>query len=95
MAAPLQSKSEYVNSFVRRPISNILDVLGDNGLLTTEIADAAVVDLQQVCSKTKVRDLSAADATTKSLTFDPNELVLEKRENVTLYVNSTKGDAFR
>lgn len=95
MAAPSQSKSEFVNGFVRRPIANVLDVLGNYGLLTTEIADAAVVDLQQICNKTKVRDLSKTDATTKSLTFDPNELVLEKRENVMLYVNSTRGDAFR
>ena len=89
------AKSEYVNAFVRRPISNIQDVLGLHGLLTTEVADACVVDLRQMCNPTKVRDLAAVDTTTKSLTFDPNVLVSEKRHNVTLYVNSTKGDAFR
>ena len=84
-----------MNAFVRRPIANVLDVLGDFGLLTTPIADAYVVDLGQICNKTKVRDLAGVDETSRSLTFDPNELVSEKRQGVVAYVSSTKGDAFR
>lgn len=93
--APTNFKSEYVNSFVRRPIANVLDVLGADGLLTTEVADACVVDLGSICNPTKVRDLADVDATTKSLTFNPDALVLEKRRNVELYTSSIKGDAFR
>lgn len=93
--APQGSKAEYVSSFVRRPIANVLDVIGENGLLTTRIADARVVDLSRMCDPTRTRDHAATDATTKSLTFAPDALVSEKRENVILYVNSTNGDAFR
>lgn len=93
--APAYSKGEFVNAFVRRPIANVQDVLGENGLLTTPIADACVVDLGQICNKSKVRDLAATDATSTSLTFDPNELVSEKRAGVNAYIASIKGDAFR
>jgi hypothetical protein len=93
--APAHSKGEFVNAFVRRPIANVLDVLGDNGLLTTPIADPCVVDLGKICNVTKVRDLAGTDATSKSLTFTPSELVSEKRVHALAYVNSTKGDAFR
>lgn len=93
--APVHSKGEFVNAFVRRPIANVLDVLGDNGLLTTPIADPCVVDLGKICNVTKVRDLAGTDATSKSLTFTPSALVSEKRVHALAYVNSIKGDAFR
>jgi hypothetical protein len=93
--APVHSKGEFVNAFVRRPISSVLDVLGDGGLLTTPIADPCVVDFGRICNVTKVRDLAATDETSKSLTFSPSELVSEKRVHVLAYINSTKGDAFR
>lgn len=93
--APIYSKGEFVNAFVRRPIANVLDVLGPGGLLTTPIVDACVVDLGAICNKSKVRNLAAVDTTSKSLTFAPNELVSEKRSSAVAYISSVKGDAFR
>jgi hypothetical protein len=90
-----EARDKYVENYVRRPVANILDVYGADGLLTTEISPVKVQDTDKECAPGSTIDHAHPAETTERLTYDTKQLIDIKKEKAKIYIDSTKGDAFR
>lgn len=88
--ASSQNKAAFVRRYINRPIADINDIFGQDGLMTARIVPPSVVIPGASCGP-----ISTSESSTATTTYSTQAIIDEKNNAALAYITSTRKEAFR